>query len=114
MAAIYLAECECGFKSSVSTGGNRATFRSICHFPYYCEKCGLVSVNIANETIVCPTCTSAQVVQYGKHPATLPWDEKDYSSRIQAFSYEAPRNGNLCPSCKKYSLVFSGPSAIFD
>lgn len=114
MTAVYVAECACGFKSSVSTGGTRATFRTICHFPFYCEKCGLVSANTAHETIVCPTCKSANISQYGKPPTSLPWDEEHFSSGIQAFSYTAPRDGNLCPACKKYSLVFSGPTAIFD
>jgi len=114
MTAVYVAECECGFKKSVSTGGTRANFETVNNFPFYCESCGLVKVNTRNKTIECPKCSSMRVFQYGEYPASLPWDEEHFSSGIQAFSYKAPRDGNLCPACKKYSLVFSGPTAIFD
>ena len=114
MTSVYVAECECGFKRSVSVGGTRATFRTICDFPFFCEKCGLVSVNTCDVNIVCPSCKSTQVTQYGRDPVSLTWNEEHFSSGIQAFTYRAPRDGNLCPACKKHSLVFSGPTAIFD
>lgn len=114
MASVHSATCECGFRATVSVGGTRANFRTVCDFPFYCETCGIVTVNTRNKKIECPTCSSDQIVQYGAAPASIRMQEKYSLPAIQAFSYQANAKGNLCPACKNYTLEFSGSNAIFD
>jgi hypothetical protein len=114
MAAIHAAKCPCGFQRSVSSGGIRATFQTLSNFPFYCVKCGLVSVNVHAEKIACPQCDSSDINQYGLPPISLgKLSEKDYPV-VQCFRYGAYSTGNLCPACKQMTLVFEPPGAIFD
>ena len=114
MGSIHSANCKCGFKASFSIGGDRATFKTRCFFPFYCETCGLVSVNIHARSLFCPQCKSKVVMPYGQPPISLVQKSDQFSPTIQAFRHEANLNGNFCPSCKKMDLVFSSPDVMFD
>lgn len=102
MANIYKASCNCGFKRSVRTGGTRETFQTVSYFPFYCKKCGFTVVNIAIPHDLCPDCKSAEIKPYGNPSISL--DNKFQS--ISSYLYSAPKEGNLCPKCGKFSLVF--------
>jgi len=114
MTSVHSATCECGFRTTVSAGGTRANFETVNDFPFYCDACGLVSVNTRDTKIKCPTCTSQKIVQYGISPASIAVENRYTLPAIQAFSYQANAKGNLCPACKNYTLEFSGSNAIFD
>jgi hypothetical protein len=114
MASVHQAKCGCGFQTTVSAGGTRANFETVNNFPFYCDACGLVTVNTRDTIIKCPTCNSHKIVQYGIAPASVSRKEKYTLPAIQAFSYQANAKGNLCPACKNYTLEFSGSNAIFD
>jgi len=66
MGNIRDARCPCGFRSSVKIGGGMADHRENSAFPFHCKTCGLISVNVAKEERICPTCQSTEITQYGK------------------------------------------------
>lgn len=112
MGSIHRASCGCGFETEVTVGGGMRDFREKAPFPFYCERCGLVSINAASEPRVCPTCRSAEVHQYRKPPVS----EVDPAAYpvVQHFSFKANASGNLCPACKQMTLVFHWASLLFD
>lgn len=105
-----MAECECGFEKSITIGGSRSSFAEYSLFPFFCDKCGLVEVNITQKSLICPTCKSKDITPYGTPPVSLP----SKYMKIDWMDYKAPENGNLCPACRKMTLRFGGPSVLFD
>jgi hypothetical protein len=114
MASVHSANCECGFQTTVSAGSTRANFETVNNFPFYCDACGIVTVNTRDTIIKCSTCSSQKIVQYGIPPTSIAVDNRYTLPAIQAFSYVAYKQGNLCPNCRNYTLEFSGSNAIFD
>jgi len=114
MGSLHNANCSCGYKSFVSVGGNRATFMTESNFPFYCEEDGLVTVNFRDEPFKCPHCKSTDVKQYGLAPISLPPAGEHPWPTLQAWDFKAYREGNLCPQCKKMTLVFGGSEILFD
>jgi hypothetical protein len=112
MGSVHEAKCECGFRADVTVGGGMADYTENAPFPFYCERCGLVEVNTALEIRTCPSCGNTDVHQYGQPPASRPGDDKRHA--LQNFSFTAPATGNLCPKCKKMTLVFSECTDLFD
>lgn len=110
MGSVNRVSCECGYSSTVRVGGNRETYLTDSSFPFYCEKCGLVDVNYRQE-IKCPSCQSKDIKQYGKKPISI---KREQFPVIQSFDYMAYKNGNLCPKCKKFTLVFGSSEMMFD
>jgi Zn ribbon nucleic-acid-binding protein len=115
MGQLVLATCECGFESTVSVGGNRATYLEKSNFPFYCKKNGLISVNY-RKGIQCPRCESTDILEYGKEPISRIPTGRDAFPVIQSFNYKAYINGNFCPKCKNMTMQFgaSGPTLRFD
>ncbi len=111
MGNISKATCLCGYSKTVTVGGNRQDYLTDSRFPFYCEKCGLVEVNIRNQNLNCPKCSSFEIKQYGKHPVSI---EKDSYPSIQCNNYGAHKADNLCPKCHKMTLVFQSPHIFFD
>ena len=113
MGSIRKVACPCGFHSTVIVGGGMRDFREKSTFPFYCESCGLVDLNVAKDKLCCPKCNSAEVKQYGIPPISEPplinrgsvsWDK-----------YKADLKGHLCPDCKKKTMEFlSGGEIMFD
>jgi hypothetical protein len=110
MGSENMAECECGFRQGFTIGGSRSSFAEYSSFPFFCEKCGLVEVNITQKSLICPTCKSKDITPYGKPPVSLP----SKYMMIEWMDYGAPRDGNLCPSCRKMTLRLGGASVLFD
>lgn len=137
MGSVHTASCECGFTADVTIGGDRMTFLQESYYPFYCQSCGLVEVNVAplardcTET-VCPHCHAAGATQYGVPPVSLHdmrrtpdkakgrfWKKQKPQTRpqaaLQCWSREASESGHLCPACHKMTLKFSlMPSVMFD
>ena len=111
MGNIRDARCACGFRRSVKIGGGMADHRENSAFPFYCKTCGLISINIAKEKRICPSCNSTEITQYGKAPVSLPGP---HHSAVQWGNYQARAVDHLCPQCNKHTMVFSGPSVMFD
>ena len=111
MGNIRDARCACGFWSSVKIGGGMVDHRENATFPFHCKTCGLVSINVAKEQRICPTCQSTENTQYGKPPVSL---TSPKNGSVQWGKYCAPTVGNLCPRCQKHTMVFGGPSIMFD
>lgn len=101
---MHKAACECGYSSTIQVGGVRASYKTESYFPYFCNACGLVDVNVAAEIPECPRCHGQAVNEYGKEPIS---QTNDSHLAIQNFSRSAKRDGNLCPKCKKKTLAFS-------
>ncbi len=106
MTTTFRVQCDCGFRRLASVGGTRENYLVESYFPFYCETCGLVDVNVRAKEIFCPDCNSKNVKQYGKPPISL---EGENSSAVRDFEYSAPHKGNLCPACKKMTLEFGRP-----
>lgn len=54
MGTSIRAKCTCGFSAAFTIGGGMRSHLSQAYFPYRCSPCGLVSVNIAADELVCP------------------------------------------------------------
>jgi len=102
MGMKVFAECDCGFEAHTKVGGTRGGYRSESYFPFFCKRCGLVSVNVAQK-LSCPTCRSMDIQQYGKSPITL---EPEVHAYIQYSGYFADQRYNYCPACKRYMMNF--------
>lgn len=113
MSSVHNAHCECGFTTTVSVGGLRATFKTKCYFPYYCKSCGLVDVNTAKKKIFCPSCKSTDVIAYGSESISN-YTNNEIIPTIQCYQNRAFKHGNLCPQCKKLTLTFEHADVIFD
>ena len=113
MSSTHNAHCQCGFIAFVCVGGLRATFKSKCYFPYYCNSCGIVDVNTANKNLICPKCKTTKVVAYGDKSISNYKNEEIIPS-IQCFKNRAFKNGNLCPKCKNLTLTFDYADVLYD
>jgi RNA polymerase subunit RPABC4/transcription elongation factor Spt4 len=111
MGRIQAAKCRCGYRTSVTTGGSMREFRQRSYFPFYCKDCGIVDVNIQEKDLVCPSCKSSDIKEYGKPPISIESTEFPY---VQCFNYGAPQEGNLCPKCKEMTLEFQSSDLLFD
>ena len=54
MGQIVSASCRCGYDEKFTIGGTRSSYRTHSYFPYRCEICGIVEVNIASMWRRCP------------------------------------------------------------
>ena len=102
MGASYKAICECGFNKTARVGGSMSNYLTESTFPFYCEKCGLVNLNICTKDIECSHCKSTDIVPYGDERVS----KDNRFKMVQWGDYAAPSSGNLCPQCKKFSLEF--------
>ena len=135
MGSVYRAFCGCGFSAQVTVGGTRQHFLEDSSFPFFCQDCGLVGVNIAElddktSSTVCPCCGARACTQYGVPPVSLydlrrkPWWRRLGSNKMQAPTdqakiawgrREATLKGHVCPACREMSLEFSRfPDLMFD
>jgi predicted Zn-ribbon and HTH transcriptional regulator len=112
MGSIHEVSCDCGYHGEVTVGGGRSDFRTNAPFPYYCKRCGLVEANTAKNPVVCPTCSSEDIHQYGKPPVST--EIPGVYAAFEHFSLKAYEKGNLCPACKKMTLVFDRFGDRFD
>jgi hypothetical protein len=113
MGSIRKVSCPCGFQSTAKIGGGMRDFRENSTFPFYCETCGLVEVNITKDEMRCPKCNSTEVKQYGIPPISdLP--ETKWGS-VYWGNYKAELKGHLCPACKQKTMEFlSAGEIMFD
>jgi hypothetical protein len=108
---IMTVGCPCGYSKSVTIGGGMRNFQTDSRFPYYCDSCGLVEVNIQAQPLACPSCQSQDLIRYGLAPVSLP--DQGIPS-VQWGRYEACRTGHLCPKCKQMTLEFKSTDIMFD
>jgi hypothetical protein len=102
MSNLYKVNCSCGYRTSTRLGGNRRDFDQNSTFPFYCKKCGLVDINIMKKPICCSSCNSVDIIPYGEPETSLPNEWK----MVQCFDYRAPKEGNFCPKCEKFTMNF--------
>ncbi|MEY3664233.1 MAG: hypothetical protein RLZZ153_415 [Pseudomonadota bacterium] len=135
MGSVHQAFCDCGFAADVTVGGTRQSFLERSHFPFLCNGCGLVNVNIAKLAddifvTTCPQCSTEGCTQYGAQPVSLhdlrpkPWwrrlmgekqIEMSSSEVIMWGNRQAALTGRYCPACGQMSLEFSRyPDLMFD
>ena len=113
MGSIRRVSCPCGFKSSVKVGGGMRDFRENSTFPFYCEKCGLVDVNVTKDELHCPKCNSTEIKQYGIPPISEPPIINRGS--VSCGNYKADPKGHLCPYCIRKTMEFlSAGEIMFD
>ena len=122
MGSIHKYSCRCGFEQEVTFGGVRADQHSSL-FPYYCENCGLVEVNTAVNPEYEPSCPKcmypdihAYVTSYQDVTGNLTVCSTDDGDRVaytwDIYCMKVP--GNLCPVCKDFTLMKSGPLILFE
>lgn len=118
MGSSHRAHCKCGYETEVNVGGGMRDFRTKSYFPHYCATCGLVEVNIAKaeaKGVVppCPKCGNNDLHEYGTETACEPMYDNHVA--LQWGTYHAMNKGNLCPACKKMTMVFSSmPTILYD
>ena len=115
ISSTHTASCPCGFSTSVQVGGMRSSFSTYSTFPYLCEKCGIVDVNVKAEGIACPICESENINQYGTEKVSdLSRKQMHEFSRLQNHHREAFQDWHKCPACKNFTLSFSSASIFYD
>jgi hypothetical protein len=109
----YVAKCPCGYVRYVTTGGLRENFLVEAYFPFCCESCGVVSVNVKSEKKSCPWpwCNSLNIKEYGTATMSLPNNDTSY---VYCFEHQAPIIGNFCPKCEEMTLRFEPDGLIID
>jgi Zn finger protein HypA/HybF involved in hydrogenase expression len=112
MSAMHKATCECGYLTEITVGGNMSTQLQDSRFPFYCKHCGLVEVNTALTSPVCPNCGTADIAQYGRPPVSVVHSHK--YPVLQNSSFEAGATENLCPRCQEMTLIFHPASVQVD
>jgi len=104
MGSAQRASCQCGFLTDISAAGDMSCHLEDTRFPFYCAHCGLVEVNTALDVPVCPRCGTADIAQYGKPPVSVVPSHKYPAAPTYSLAGSAD---NLCPACKKMTLIFS-------
>ena len=106
----FEARCGCGYQQSLLSG-NLSKETSLA--PYFCDKCGLVDLNIREVPHQCPWCKSTDVKAYGSTAISLPPASKIVDpviwTRHPAIwnnQHKVYKEGNLCPQCKQMTLSF--------
>ena len=112
---MHKAHCKCGYEATVTVGGGMYDFHKVSYFPHYCENCGLVEVNIAKSEakgIVppCPKCGNNDLYEYGKPPVSGPVEGSELA--LEWDDYQATESGNLCPVCKRMTMVIDRSATI--
>jgi hypothetical protein len=111
MGTQLFANCGCGFQADLNVGGGQLHPED--PFPFYCRKCGLVSVCVGDSESKdrCPTCAS---------PAILPYGEPPVSRRVGSYKVASlydlslTPTQHLCPSCKQMTLAFEQGAVRLD
>jgi len=111
IGSVHRASCACGFQVEVTVGGAKRTHLERASFPFYCEQCGLIGPNTAEDPIVCPSCRSAKVRQYGAPPVSIIAGKT--GPVLEWASFEAFATENFCPACKHMTLVFGRARRFF-
>lgn len=112
MGSIRNVTCPCGFNAPVTVGGSMRHFLEDSRFPFYCEACGIVDVNVAKDDLYCPKCESRDIKQYGIPPISEPpLINRGY---VSTRNYQADAKGHLCPACKKKTMEFTLSEMCFD
>lgn len=117
-----------------------ASFREHSTFPFWCDQCGLVSVNIATRPLTCPGCSSHEVVPYGHvtHREPLqrtrwerwfgtkrkltrttfevsPVTEREGDWEVAShFDRGLTKRWHRCPACREMTMEFQGGGIRFD
>jgi hypothetical protein len=112
MGQKVAAKCSCGYIAiNIAIGGELATFNRWCAFPAYCNCCHtLVTVNLLENTVCCPTCGSHEI---------MPYDHKDLlrseGENVVAWWNVSDKLGRVlmltdgqyfCPVCRQFNLTF--------
>ena len=113
MSTAHQASCSCGYKVDFIVGGTRYRYQEESFFPFLCDGCGFVSLNIQVSSPICPKFLLGHIYQYGQEPASKR-EGQDTFPAVQCWGYKAFRENNKCPKCEKYTLNFSAPTAFFD
>jgi RNA polymerase subunit RPABC4/transcription elongation factor Spt4 len=111
MSSEYIANCECGFRKKFKVGGQMSTFKKFSECPFYCQSCGLVSVNVANEDLSCPICSSNTVIQYGDGKVSTP---TKFNQSLQWGNFHCGVKEHKCPSCHEFKMKFDWTGVMSD
>lgn len=95
------------------------TFQTQNSFPYLCRSCDkLVTCNALSQAPKCPKCRSGNVIPYN-NPSLCAQVGSKSVSELSLKGPEGPSNSlcngeYYCPSCHKYTLVFSQGFLLWD
>ena len=121
MGTTYRAYCDCGFQTDVNEGGSREGFKTHSFFPFWCDRCGLIEVNL-RQKIKCPHCKSKEILPYGDPDITSEnygtslaeletiWTHdnlyEDIEDKEDEYQIPTGKNYGLCPRCRTFRLQF--------
>lgn len=145
MGSIVSANCKlCGFDKKTEIGGGMFDFETHSFFPYLCSECGMVSANIAQQPIVCPSNSTHYIKRYGschkermaremaqekpEIPQPTWWHRIGLKRRklttmlssesehliCQWGDHEILAGRYECPTCHELSLSFTSTGEFFD
>ena len=110
MGTVFIAECECGFKSEDLYLGEGMNSRHDCRVPAICLNCSsLMVINYYDKNFRCPECMDkGRVVLYNdlqvqaqdelkiKRPTVFSWNtDDDKGFRLYDIHYQCPRCGKM-------------------
>lgn len=142
MGSSVKALCPCGFSATYRVGGAMLSHRTHSYFPYRCSPCGIVSVNIAADELVCPNRKAHKITRIAgsqrerleAEDARLAPKKKTLLEKIglrvpKASSAPNPTSANVvcqwgdhelydqpyqCPYCRQQTLRFTDAGIRFD
>jgi hypothetical protein len=144
LGSSVIALCECGFTATYGVGGAMRSHLTHSYFPYRCSPCGMISVNIAADEIVCPSNKAHKLTriagswterserekadqekQSAIKPSFLEWiglrKRKALSQPVCSSSvicqwgdHELYDQPYQCPYCRKVALCFTESRNRFD
>lgn len=134
MGMMLVMNCQCGYSTDITIGGNKRNHMSVCIFPHFCKHCGVVNANLYSEVPCCPTCLSSEIIMYGEMEKTKEfsifgirlrrfdknyWVHDERVTRPEGDNHEnwsnlrLPYGDHFCPSCLKMELRLSRESICF-
>lgn len=136
MGTMASMDCGCGYRAMAIIGASRREFAKVFKFPHYCEKCGVVSVDLLSDEVVCPTCGTNEVIRYGqkseeklgsilgvraafRNKVVQVHDERVTKPDGRKFAswsdYSITVGSHLCPACANFTLyIGTGDIGMFD
>lgn len=144
MGSYISAICPCGFSAQCRLGGGMLSHHKDSRVPYLCETCGIVSVNVMAEKLVCPRRESHSIHPYASSSkdrrAAAKMEKQNFDEEMrllrrlirlilrQSDPEMAPKPDSVanwgdfeildrfyrCPSCKGETMKFRPTGKHFD
>ena len=118
--ATGFAICDCGFFEGFVHGCSRASFKTLCLFPAYCDDCrSLRLINMLEDPVpTCRSCNGSRVTSYDSDRLRgQPGREviiRENAAGRSDMRFELTDGSYFCPKCSQFNLTFERTGLIID